>query len=143
MDTRYTAEYEALTTLNEDLCNALPINDLFPSLISKRVIDFNDKAEICSETNERRRRVDMLISKLIGGMKAGNNEKFYKFIEVMKKSPKCSFLVDRMELLICQHQRTEKNTQLSTSGMMCVQPKLNYYTIKSLMIYSGNSVVCV
>ena len=113
MDTGYTVEYEALTTLNEDLCNALPINDLFPSLISNRVIDFNDKAEICSESNERRR-VDMLISKLIGGMKAGNNEKFYKFIEVMKKSPKCTFLVNRMELLISQHQ---------TSGMMCVQPK--------------------
>ena len=105
-----TAEYEALTSMNEDLCNALPINDLIPSLISKRVIDFNDKAEICSESNERRR-VDMFISKLIGGMKAGNNEKFYKLMEVMKKSPKCAFLVNRMELLISDQAMLTTTTQ--------------------------------
>jgi len=130
MDTGNIAECEALIALNEDLCNALPINDLFPSLISKRVIDFNDKAEICSESNERRR-VDRFISKLTGEMKAGNNEMFYKFMEVMKKSPKCTSLVSKMQLLISQHQLTEANrtvseaaSQPSTSGTydVSVQP---------------------
>ena len=93
-----TAEYDAITTLSEDLCNALPINDLFPSLISKQVIDFNDKAEICSESIERRR-VELFISKLIGRIKTGDSEKFYKFMEVLKESPKCVDLQNRMEQL--------------------------------------------
>ena len=33
-------EYNALIEMTGDLCNALPISDLIPKLISKRVIDF-------------------------------------------------------------------------------------------------------
>jgi len=107
-----TVEYEALTTLSEDLCNALPINDLFPSLISKRVIDFNDKAEICSDSIERRR-VELFISKL----KSGDSEKFYKFMEVMKKSPKCVDLLNRMEQFITMTANPRANcNQRKTAG---------------------------
>ena len=104
-----TAEYEALITLSEDLCNVLTINDLFPSLISERVIDFNGKAEICSESIEQRR-VELFIAKLIGRMKIGDNQKFYKFMEVMKKSRKCDFLVERMEQSIGQSYTDSHST---------------------------------
>ena len=104
-----TAEYEALITLSEDLCNVLTINDLFPSLISERVIDFNGKAEICSESIEQRR-VELFIAKLIGRMKIGDNQKFYKFMEVMKKSRECDFLVERMEQSISQYTDSHSTT---------------------------------
>ena len=109
-----TAEYDALTTLSEDLCTTLPINDLFPSLISKRVIDFNDEAEIYSESIERRR-VELFISKLISRIKTGDSVKFYKFMEVMKESPKCVNLLNRMEQLINQH-RDGKSARKSQSA---------------------------
>ena len=93
---QYSAEYNALTAINQDLCNALPINDLLPKMISKRVISFQDKDEIRSERTDRDK-VDLFISKLTGELMSGENERFYKFINVMKGSPKCNFLVERME----------------------------------------------
>ena len=47
------AEYDALIAMTEDLYNALPIDDLLPKMISKRVIDLNDKAEIRSGRTDR------------------------------------------------------------------------------------------
>ena len=38
--------------IREDLCNVLPINKLFPSMISSFVINFKDKEEICSERTQ-------------------------------------------------------------------------------------------
>ena len=89
--------------MNQDLCNALPINDLLPKMIIKRVISFQDKDEIRSERTDRDK-VDLFISKLNGELISGENERFYKFINVMKESPKCNFLVKRMEGWISHYE---------------------------------------
>ena len=93
---QYSAEYNALTTMTNDLCTALPINDLLPKMISKRVITIDDKNEIRSERTDRDK-VDLFISKLSKEVGSRENERFYNFIKVMKESPKCNFLVKRME----------------------------------------------
>ena len=103
-NSRNTAEYNALIEMTEDLYNALPIGDLLPKMISKRVIDFNEKAEIRSGSTDRDK-VDIFISKLTGQMASGENERFYKFIEVMKESPKCNFLVKRMDRWIGHYKK--------------------------------------
>ena len=89
-------EYNALIEMTNDLCNALPIEDLLPKMITKRVIDFNDKSEIRSERTDRDK-VQLFMSKLTGEMVSGENKRFYNFLDVMKGSSKCGFLVERME----------------------------------------------
>lgn len=108
-----TPEYNALIAMTEDLCNSLPISDhdLLPRMISNRVISFQEKLEIRSIATDRGK-VQLFISKLSGEMESGENERFYKFLKTMKKSPKCSFLVERMERWISHY----KQLQLSTDG---------------------------
>ena len=101
-------EYNVLKRMTNDLCNALPINDLFPSMISNHVIDFRDKAEICTEATERSRVQKFLIDYLIREL--DNNEewdtsRFYRFLTVMKRSPKCNFLVKRINQWMEQYKQ--------------------------------------
>ena len=118
----YSAEYNALIAMAEDLCNALPISnhDLLPRMISNRVISLQDKIEIRSVSTDRGK-VQLLISKLTEEMALGENDRFYKFLTVMKKSPKCSFLVERMERWISHYKQlqsaspTEFNDTVHTS----------------------------
>ena len=101
-ENQYSAEYNALITMTEDLCKALPIDDLLPKMISKRVINFQDKNDIRSERTDRDK-VDLFISKLSKEVGSGENERFYKFINAMKQSTKCDFLVKRMEAWISHY----------------------------------------
>ena len=111
----HSAEYNTLIEMTEDLCNALPISDLIPKLISKRVIDFNDKAEIRGKRTDRDR-VHLFLSKLTGEMISAENERFYNFIKVMKESPKCNFLVQRMERWISHYKQLSRSpTKVGTS----------------------------
>ena len=99
MAKQQTAEYKALEEMTEDLCNALPIGDLLPKMISKRVITFQEKGDIRAGGTTRDQ-VDVFLSKLTREMVTRENRRFYAFIEVMKESPKCDFLVERMEAWI-------------------------------------------
>ena len=96
MKNQYSAEYNALTEMTESLSTSLPIDDLLPKMISKRVIEISEKAEIRRKGTDRDK-VDIFLSKLTGQMASGENRRFYSFIQVMKESPKCQFLVERME----------------------------------------------
>lgn len=108
VDRQRTAEYNALIAMTEDLCSALPISDhdLLPRMISNRVISLQEKTEIRNMPNDRDK-VQLLISKLSEEMVSGDNERFYKFIKTMKKSPKCSFLVKRMERWIGHYRQLQ------------------------------------
>jgi len=91
VDTKHhtSAEYEGLTD----------------DLTSKRVIDFDDKIKIQQRgANGEPSPMNRFISKLIAEMRAGDNKKFSRLVELMKKSPKCASLVNRMQLLVSQHQ---------------------------------------
>lgn len=100
------AEYNALVAMTEDLCNGLPISDhdLLPRMIANRVISFEEKIEIRKVPTDRGK-IQLLLSKLTEEMVKGENERFYKFLKTMKKSPKCSFLVERMERWISHYKQ--------------------------------------
>ena len=91
-------EFNVLEKMNNDLCNALPIDDLFPSMISNHVIDFTEKKDICAERTERRRIQYFLERYLSKGLdlEVPDTTRFYRFLEVMKRSSKCNFLVKRI-----------------------------------------------
>ena len=90
-------EYNALVDITDDLCRALPITDLFPKLVSERVIDFDDKEELCLEKT-RKKVVEKFIDKhLYPEVRIGEVKRFEKFIAVMKSTDKCDFLVERIE----------------------------------------------
>ena len=116
---QYSAEYNALIKMTEDLCNALPIDDLLPKMISKRVIDFQEKTDIRAERTDRKK-VELFISKLTGEMITGENKRFYKFIEAMKESPKCDFLVKRMEGWISHYKQSQSSNEVGTSPSISV-----------------------
>ena len=106
-------ELLVLLDMTEDLCNALPINDLLPSLISHHVIDFKDKAEICVNKTEHHR-VSYFLEKHLNNplqLKPPHTAPFYQFLKVMQRSPKCGFLVERI-----QRRIEEYEAQASSEG---------------------------
>ena len=103
--------------MTNDLCNALPIDDLFPSMISNHVIDFKDKAEICAERTERRRVAYFLEKYLTKGLhyeQQCDTTHFYRFLTVLERSPKCDFLVKRIKR--CMEQCKEELAKSTGKG---------------------------
>ena len=99
-------EYNVLKAMADDLCRALPIDELLPSMISKHVIDFTEKKEICAEKTERRRVqyfLDHYLSKGLDCEEADTNQ-FNRFLAVLKGSPKCTYLVNRINNLMEQYK---------------------------------------
>ena len=104
----HSAEYSALIAMTEDLCNCLPISDhnLLPRMVANRVITLQEKIAIRNVPTDRGK-VQLLISKLAEEIGTGENERFYKLLTTMKKSPECSFLVERMEGWISHFRQTQ------------------------------------
>ena len=94
---QYCPEYNALVDNTSDLCKALPIDDLFSDLISQRVIEFDDKEELCNENTSKKKVEKFLEKYLRPELLVGEKKRFQKFMCVMKCSAKCDFLVERME----------------------------------------------
>ena len=121
----FSAKYNALNSMTQDLCNAFPINDLFPTMITCRVIDFTEKEEICAERTERGR-VSAFLSMLSGELKIWEDTRFDRFMEMMKRSPKCTFLRKRLEARIDHFAQSSATSPPpitsagSTQGMCCV-----------------------
>lgn len=102
-------EQEALRLMCNDLCNTLSINNLFPSLISNRVIDFNDKIEICAAEQTEVKRVEYLLShKICKPLSVYNTEPFYNFLRALKQDHNSSFIGSRLEdcLKTIQHEKS-------------------------------------
>ena len=107
-------ELSVVQKMADDLCNALPIDDLFPSMISNHVINFNDKAEIGAEKTERRRVSCFLEKYLTKDLYCGETANFYRFLTVMERSPKCDFLVKRIKR--CMEQCKEELAKSTGTG---------------------------
>ena len=113
-------ELAVVEKMTNDLCNALPIDDLFPSMISHHVIDFSDKADICAERTERRRVEHFLGKYLTKGLNL-DTTRFYRFLTVMERSPKCDFLVKRMKR--CMEECKEELAKSEREGINSVELK--------------------
>lgn len=89
-------EYNALMDMHKDLCSALPINDLFPELISRRVITVVDKEKLCLGRVEQERAERFIERHLHPQVSIGETKTFYEFIAAIKESDKCVFLVEKL-----------------------------------------------
>jgi len=101
---QHCPEYNALVDVHQDLCNALPIHDLFPGLITRRVIDVFDKEKLCLGKIERESAELFVEKHLHPQLLAGGTKRFNDFIATMEESPKCSFLVKKIKDRIAVHQ---------------------------------------
>ena len=91
-------ECQALIDMTDELCTALPINDLFPPLISLRVLGYNDPDELRGNgRTEREIRQRFIEKHLYPYLKLGDTSRLFDFIKVMKQSGKCNLLVERLE----------------------------------------------
>ena len=97
-------EYNALIDMTEDLCKSLPIKDLFPSMISLRVIDISDIDELCHNRTERKIVEKFIQSYLYPDLILGETSRFLNFIIAMRRSDKCDVLVGRLEERIRYHK---------------------------------------
>ena len=99
-------EYNALIDMYDSLCKALPIRDLFPKLITRRVIDPLEKAELCVECRSDKKITEKFISEyLFPPLMVGDTERFNSFMAVMEWSRKCDFLVKMMKKRIRHHRK--------------------------------------
>jgi len=103
-DSQHCPEYNALVDVHQDLCNAIPINDLFPGLISHRIITVFDKEKLCLGRIVQERAELFVEKHLHPQLLVGETKKFYDFITTMKESSKCNFLVMRIMDRITLHQ---------------------------------------
>ena len=115
---KHCLEFNVLESMHSDLCNALPIDDLFPGMISNHVIDFRDKEDICMENRTERGRVQyFLVKYLYPPLLLMDTTRFYQFLTVMKRSPKCDFLVRRINHWMEQY----KNYSAKPGGQSIVE----------------------
>ena len=113
---QHCPEYNALLDVHQDLCNALPINDLFPGLITRRVMDVFDKEKLCLGKIERES-AELFVEKYLHPqLLVGDTKRFNDFIATMEESPKCSFLLKKVKDRIIAHQN--EATLAKNAGML-------------------------
>lgn len=110
------AESTVLRQFYRNLQNGIPIDDLLPQLITKKVITINDKvliSEISRDINERCRYfLDRYISKPLS---AGDPSAFYKLLQIMNASPQCTMLAGKIKQCLMRESMQDK-----LSGMSCI-----------------------
>ena len=104
---QHCPEYNALLDMHNDLCNALPINDLFRGLISRRVVNVFDKKKLCLNRIEQETSEVFLEDHLHPHLLVGDTDKFYDFMSTVKESDKCTFLVKKMLERIAYHKTND------------------------------------
>ena len=81
------------------------MNDLFPSLITRRVITIVDKEKLCLGRVEQEVAQEFIEKHLFPQLATGDTENFYRFISAMKESEKCNFLVTKLMERITIYQK--------------------------------------
>jgi len=106
----FCPEYNALVDMTEKLCGALQIDDLFPGLITERIINIDDVEELSNEKTRRKRVEQFIVKYLHPDLSEGGTKRFQRFMSVMKRSEKCEFLVELMEERINHHRNRFQKT---------------------------------
>jgi len=75
---------DALTDNFDNLIAALPIRNLLPKFISKRIVMFRDQEKILAgETDEDKR--SHFLKHITDQLSSGNTDSFYNFLDILKK----------------------------------------------------------
>ena len=92
------AESIVLQQFYRDLQNGIPIDDLLPQLVTKRIITINNKtliSNISGDVNERCQYfLDQYISKPLS---EGDPSAFYKLLQILSASPQCIMLAAKIK----------------------------------------------
>jgi len=91
------AQLVALMACYEKLTWALPLNDISPKLIAKRVMTFSDKQEIATKASDKDKVAYFLEKCIVKDLKVGEKKNFDILMEIMKQNRKAAFLVEELE----------------------------------------------
>ena len=91
-------ELEVLSIFYENICNTLPVDELLPMFVSKRVIEVKDKTKISAYGKTEFERSQYLLDYYIARpLSTEDNSAFNKFLNVVSTSSKCGFLITEMK----------------------------------------------
>jgi len=110
-------EYDALVDMTDELCRALPINDMLSSLTSLRVLEHSDADELRTYRTSREKVERFIERHMCPNLVIGDTRRFLDFITAMRQSSKCDFLVERLEERI-RHHRIQSR-RCSTASPNC------------------------
>jgi len=111
-------ELRSLKRMCDDLCRALPINKLLPSLVTHSVIDFNEMSDIQAKSTEFEQ-TQLLLGKIHRDLSVGDTRRFDNFVHALKKDHSCSFLLSKLEGWI---KKCKEYDQMSSSSSSLASP---------------------
>ena len=87
-----------LQSLCQELQNGLPINELMPQLITKKIITIHDKLSISEFSKNATKRCKYFLEEyIIKPLIEGNSGAFYKFLQLLEASSKCILLAAKIK----------------------------------------------
>jgi len=91
------AELNALEACFDKLTLALPLDDLTPKLIAKRVMSFSVKQEIAAQPSDRKKVMYFLENCIQKPLSIGDRKNFDLLLDIMRQNRKATFLVEELE----------------------------------------------
>ena len=103
-------ESVALVKFYKDLCNALPVDDLLPLLVTHRVITIPNKDSIMSGKTSSERTQFLLDHFISKSLSAGDTHAFYKLLEAMQTLSECNSLAERINQFLSSSKEKDENS---------------------------------
>ncbi|XP_065900985.1 uncharacterized protein [Dysidea avara] len=91
------AELSALAACFDKLTWALPLNDITPKLIAKRVMTIPDKQEIATMSSDKQKVTYFLEKCIQKPLSCGDRKNFDHLMDIMRQNRKAAFLVEELE----------------------------------------------
>ena len=92
-NTEELVEAEVLHHFYKDLQNGLPIDELLPQFVTKKIITINDKILVTESGKNINERAQFFLDHYIAQpLSAGDPASFYKLLQIMDTSIKCIVL---------------------------------------------------
>ena len=92
-NTEELIEVEVLYHFYKDLQNGLPIDELLPQFVTKKIITINDKILVTESGRNINERAQFFLDHYIAQpLSAGDPASFYKLLQIMDASVKCIVL---------------------------------------------------
>lgn len=88
--------YEVALNHYEQLLLLIPVDEVARKLLSKQIIDLNDKQLINAEKSDKKRAEYLLDHYILKRVESGEHNVFYILLEAMNESGKCDSLVKKI-----------------------------------------------
>ena len=97
-NTEELIEAEVLYHFYKDLQNGLPIDELLPQFVTKKIITINDKISVTESGRNINERAQFFLDHYIAQpLSAGDPASFYKLLQIMDASIKCIVLSTKIK----------------------------------------------